>query len=199
MKNKLLLFSIVLFNIFALNSCMITPKYHITDSYKVQENENDGIRIKCTYLNREDIIKRHGTKHNPFLAPYRVMTPQPVIIFELEITNLEEGVIKLDQRKIDFFYNDKNYTPMSRLKMRMKIEDEVTKGSERLRQERIVKQYMFNDIEKIKGNQTVTKYIIYMRNLKDRGESELVIPIYTIDGLEAADFSFFYNFTTKNR
>ena len=86
---------------------------------------------------------------------------------------------------------------MSRHKMEVKIEEEVSKGSEKIIRERIVKKYMFKDIEKIKGNQTVTKYIVYMKNLKDRGEGELIVPLFTLDGLDAAEFTFYYDFKIK--
>ena len=75
MKKSILLLFIIT-SVFALSSCMMTSKYHITDSPILQEDESGGVKIQCTYLDRNEIIKRHGTRHNPFLAPPKVITPE---------------------------------------------------------------------------------------------------------------------------
>ena len=193
MKKILLIFCTIII-LLSLTGCMMTTKYHITESPVLQEDEHDGIEVQCLYLDREAIIKRHGTKGNPFLAPVMLATPHPAIIFELTIKNLEEAPLKLDIRDIDFYFSDKSYRPMSMSLMNDKIDDYAENGFDKTKQKRLAKAYMLGDIKKIPGNSEVKGYLVYMKGFKDRGEGELLLPFKTPDGYEAGEFTFYYSF-----
>ena len=183
--------------LFALNSCMMTTKYHISEDPILQEDEQDGIYVKCLYLDREAIIKKHGTKTNPFLSPTNLITPKTIIIFELTINNKDEAPLKLDKRDILFYYNNKSYKSMSKSQMEDKIDEADLKGLDRQKQKNIASRYMFKDITIIPGNSEHKGYLIFMKGFEDRGEGDLNLQFKSVDDLSAGDFTFYYDFVIK--
>ncbi len=186
---------ILLFSVF-LTGCQ-TPKYITTDSPVLQTDEFGGIEIQCLYLDKEAINKRHGYKNNPFVAPPMTFTPMPIIIFEITIKNTEPAPVKIDSRDIEFYYSDKSYSPMSKVQMEDKIDENTKKGTDKIKQKRIARAYMLGDIRTIPGNSEVKGYLVFMRSFKDRGEGELILPFKSSADIEICDFSFFYNFKMK--
>ncbi len=195
MKKTLTAITVIL--LLMLSSCTITKKYHITDSSLIQEDEHDGIKVKCEYLDRQEIIKRHGAKNNPFLAPPMIITPHPAIIFELTITNMEETAVKLDIRDIDLYYNDKSYMPMSQSDMEIKIDDDEIKGFYKNKQRKMAEKKMLSNVETIPGMSEKKGYLVFMRNFKKKGNAELVLLFRTQDDMEAGEFTFNYDFYMK--
>ena len=186
---------ILLFSVF-ITGCQ-TPKYHTTDSPLLQSDENSGIEVQCLFLDKEAILKRHGVKNNPFLAPPMIATPQPILIFELKINNMEPAPIKLDIRDIEFYYKDKRYRAMSKSQIYDKIDEFGDNGMDKRKQKRVAIGYMLGDIKTIPGNSEVIGYLVFMSGFSDRGTGELVLPFRTIDNLEITDFTFYYNFMLK--
>ena len=198
MKKSLLIFFTIML-LLSLTGCMMTTKYHITDSPVLQKDENSDIEIQCLYLDREMIVKRHGTKHNPFLPPQMAFTPKTAIIFELRIKNNDSAPMKLDIRDIYFYFNNIHYNAMSKTQIEDQISDLATNSMDRIKQERIAKAYMLGDIKTIEGNSTAKGYLVFMSGFKDRGEGELVLPFRTVSGDDITDFSFYYNFNMNKR
>ena len=194
MKKILLLF-IIFFSLLVIGC--VTPKYHESESPIVQSDNINDIEVQCRFLSHDDIVKIHGFKHNPFLNPPMVITPQIVLVFELTIKNQEEAPIKLDIRDIEFIYGDKTRKPLSKVQIEDKIDEFNDHGLEKARQRRIASAFMLGDIKKIEGNSTVKGYLVFMGGFKDRGNSELYLPFKTIDNFEAGDFTFYYDFRTK--
>ena len=196
MKKILLIFCTIII-LLSLTGCMMTTKYHITESPVLQEDEHDGIEVQCLYLDKEAIKTRHGLKNNPFLPPPMLATPKYMIIFELKIKNLEEAPVKIDIRDIHLYYKDKRYSAVSKNQMEMKIDDFTEKGTDKAIQKRIAKNYMLGDIRTIEGLSETKKYLVFMSGFKDRGDAELILPFKSIDDLEAGEFMFYYDFKLK--
>ena len=194
MKKILITLAILLL---ILSGCVMTTKYHITDSPLLQYDDSDGIEVQCLYLDREAITKRHNYKGNPFLAPEMVFTPTYSIIFELKIKNKENSPVKLDIRDIEFYYNDRRYRATSKSQIEDKINEYSRNGTDRLKQKRIAKAFMLGDIRTIPGNGEVKAYLVFMSSFPDRGEGELILPFKSQDGINITDFSFNYNFQLK--
>ena len=192
---KILLIFIIFFSLLIIGC--VTPKYHESESSIVQSDDINDIEVKCRFLSHNDIINIHGFKHNPFVDPPIVLTPKPVLVFELTIQNREEAPIKLDIRDIEFFYNDKSYKPLSKVQIEDKINEFGDNGMDKAKQKRIASAYMLGDIKKIEGNSTVKGYLVFMGGFKDKGSSELYLPFKTVDSYEAGNFTFYYDFRRK--
>ena len=195
MKKILLIMISVLF-VLSLTAC-ITPKYYETDSPLIQEDEDYGIKIKCSFIDHETIVERHGFKHNPFLPPPMVVTPQPILVYEFTIKNLEEAPIKLDIRDVNFYFNGKSYRPVSKVQIEDKINEFGDSGMDKGRQRRTAKRFMLGDIRVIDGMSEVKGYLLFMGSFREKGETEMNVPFRTINNLEAGDFTFYYDFIKK--
>ncbi len=184
-------FTVFLFSF--LVSCQ-TSKFHIAEGPILQTAEVNGIYVECLYLDEEAIKKRHGTSDNPFLPVFMVFTPKPAIVFELKIVNMDSAPLKIDSRDIQFYFNDKNYRPFTKVQMEMQIDDTVEKGSDRLKQKKIAKTYMLGDTRTIEGNSEVKGYLVYMAGFPDRGKAELILPFKSLDNIDTGEIKFDYNF-----
>lgn len=190
---KNLLFAVLFVFSALLVSCQFTSPYLAAQGPVAQVAEGNDITVKCTYLDPVAIEARHGYRYNPFFAPELSFTPQKMLVFELEITNTDSAPVKLDIRDINLYYNDKAYRPMSTVQMEKKIDD-YAESQSRIREKRVARTYMYENIETIEGNSVKAKYLVFMANFKDKGDVELDLPLKTPDNFDAGEFTFKYSF-----
>ncbi|MCL2295050.1 MAG: hypothetical protein FWC36_09340 [Spirochaetes bacterium] len=190
-------FTILLLMILA---CTTTRPFLASKEPAKQYAYQNGVFVECLYLHFMDMEKRHGHIANPFLPPDLGLTPQQMIVFELTIRNEDDAPIRLDNRQISLFYGGRRFAPMSASDMERKIEEHAERRFI-LREKRVAQTHMLPSITTIRGNQTVTGYLVFMGGFRDRRETlaELVLPFTSVGGLPVAEFTFTYTLTLRHQ
>lgn len=194
-KRKLAFIAILTATVLIFISCGMTKPYFAPEpGEEFQMQEANEIIVKCRNLSQSEIKKMHGTRTNPFTPPPMMVTPQKMIIYELEITNNDTAPLKIDIRDINLFYNDKDIRPMSQKDMYDKITAYSDK-SNKLREKRVAKKFMFPNVKTIAAGSTVKGYIVFMATIRGQGfDAEFVPAFRTVSNDDAGSVSFKYKY-----
>lgn len=178
-----------------LSSCMHSEPYHRSESPMLQVAELNDIHVECLYLDRNDIIKRHGLKENPFLAPSLSFTPRQILIFELNIFNNDSAPLRLDTRDVNLYFNNL-YKPLRTIQMDEKIVSFSDSPVHSYEQNK-ARQYMLPNVTIIPAYSSRKGYIVFMAQFQGKGKAELVIDFTSEQELPAGEFKFDYDLIMK--
>ncbi len=178
--------------ILTLPSCMQLDPYHKSETPVLQISEANDIQVECVYLDREEIISRHGLKENPFLAPSLSFTPRQMLVFEVNIMNNDSPLLVLDNRDVRLYFNNNLYKPLRTIQMEEKIES-FSDSSINTYENKIAKKYMLPNVVKIKGNSSRKGYLVFMGQMDAKGKAELMMDFTSEKGLLSGEMTFEYD------
>ena len=182
------------------SGCLTSKRYHMAEDNTKQVQSKDGITVSCEFLDEGDMAEKYGTVNNPFTAKRFALTPLYCMVFDVEIKNETKMSIKYDAREVDLFFGEKSSRPAGEMDMKDKIEnDGETTGTERFRQERLMKKVTYPVVLTIGPGETVKKYVLFINNFRERGECTLQLPLLYSGGSIADEFTFTYNIEKKRK
>ena len=182
------------------SGCLSTKKYHVAENDIKQTKEQNGITVICEYLDEGELIKRHGREDNPYIDKEWALTPVYSLVFEVEVKNKTSMAVKYDCRQTELFFGEKSTRAAGVGDIESKLEDEKnTKGASKLAQVRLAKKTMYRNIVRIRPGESYKAYVVFINNIRQRGECVLNFPLLYNNGNVAEEFEFTYQLAKKKK
>jgi hypothetical protein len=175
-----------------LLSCASTNEYTVsTDAHQRQFAD---ISLSLRYVDRDELIARHGDETNPFVDfPGGVFDNKMIMVFELEIESTETSII-IQQKRINFEFGDKLAHPISEFHMKGLWEEHNADSREKDKRNKIIGDYVTQGKIEAGPDNPLSTYIIFRDRFPMYGESKFSLPIVTADLSDQAVIEFPFSF-----
>ncbi len=176
----------------ALLSCTTTNEYPVTSD--AHQRQFADVSLSLRYIDREELIARHGEKTNPFVDfPGGIFDNKTMMVFELEIESTETSVF-IQQKHINFEYGDKLSHPMSEFHMKGLWEEYNDNNREKDIRNKIIGDNVSQGKIEAEPDKPLSTYIIFRDKFPMYGESKLTLPIMTADLSDQGIIEFPFDF-----
>lgn len=174
-----------------LSSCASINEFSVTSDE--HQRQFADVSLSLRYLDREELIARHGLEANPFVDyPGTVTRKQQIMVFEMEVSSIETPIL-IKQKNINLEFGDQRESPISEYHMKEMWVKYHSKREKDIRN-RIIGQNVSQGELTADPSAPLKTYLVFVDKFPLYGDAVLSLPIMTADLKDQGIIEFPFSF-----
>jgi hypothetical protein len=180
-----------------LTGCQTPPALAVQGS-PLRTAEAEGLRATARFIDDDTLVHKFGKTANPYLSDYVSLQLRRFIVFELSIENGGTEPLNFRLNRLELHFGDKSLFAYNDLRINQywefKDKQSKTRGSDKARRERIVRDTVLPDSATIPPNGMLNGFAVFGGNTPSYGNATLYVPVLSMSGQVAQRLEMAFEF-----
>lgn len=180
------------------SGCLTPPVPLDPQGNPMQTAATEDLRATARFIDDETLVHKFGKSANPYLTDYASVQLRRFVVFELSVENGGTEPLRFLLNRLELQFGDKALFAynQSRIDQYWEFKDKQskTRGSDKARRERVVRETVLPDSAVIPPNGKLNGYAVFTGNTPSYGTAMLYVPVLAMSGKVAHRFEMPFEF-----